>query len=89
MNTSEAIANIRALAARSITSAASLAAWNDEAARFQDALRTSGDLGDRMPHFIWHYLADAALRFKDQRYAALQQRQLEEALTQMERDGAV
>ena len=39
-------------------------------------LAAHGDLADQIPELVWHFLSDADIRFKDQRYADLQLSQM-------------
>ena len=46
--------------------------------------RLSKDLAGELPHFLWHWLADADIRGRDAEYGKLQAHQLESTLQQME-----
>lgn len=84
MTIGDAVRSLRALSQRPIDSAEALRAWNLEADDLWRDLKESGDLLERMPHFISHYLSDADLRFKDADYRQKQDEQLVEALESLE-----
>lgn len=46
--------------------------WYECARRVEDELTADGGLSALVPHFLWHYLADADIRMKDAVYASLQ-----------------
>jgi len=46
--------------------------WYDMAKEIQHWIAKSEVFSSRTPHFLWHYLSDADLRFKDKNYAAMQ-----------------
>ena len=46
-----------------------LPAWYERAREFEAMLRSdTGALWDAIPHFVWHYLADADIRARDDGY---------------------
>ena len=89
MSISEVVRSIRVLSERPIDSPETLKTWNVEAAALRRAIEQRPEVTGRVPHFVWHYLADADIRFKDPAYAQSQQRQLREALAAMEQNDAV
>ena len=84
MTIGDAVRSLRALSQRPIDNAEALSAWQREADDLWKALKESGDLLERMPHFISHYLSDAHLRCKDAEYRQIQDEQLVEALESLE-----
>ena len=62
-----------------------LAAWYERARQFEAVLRSdSGALSDAIPHFVWHYLADADIRVRDLAYRADQQATILEIIVALE-----
>ena len=57
-----------------------LQAWQGQAQEFRRFLEGQPDLIDSIPHFLWHYLADADIRLKDPEYRESQQSIVEEIL---------
>lgn len=56
-----------------------LADWHDRTKTVSSLMELdTGDL--RVPHVLWHYLADADIRLKDQRYAEAQLAEVKEQL---------
>ncbi|MCR6497138.1 hypothetical protein LJB71_13490 [Thermomonas sp. S9] len=56
---------------------AELKRWNSMAFRVEQELLKQGGLASDIPHFLWHYLADADVRMKSKPYRELQQAQME------------
>lgn len=50
--------------------------WFARARDLEVKLTMQGGLSPEVPSFLWHYLADADIRAKDPKYAALQDRQV-------------
>ncbi|MCZ2153969.1 MAG: hypothetical protein LC114_08745 [Bryobacterales bacterium] len=50
--------------------------WFTRARKLEAVLTGKGGLSPEMPSILWHYLADADIRAKDEKYAALQDRQI-------------
>lgn len=51
-----------------------LPAWYKRARELESVLQSdSGALSDAIPHFVWHYLADADIRARDLAYRVDQQ----------------
>lgn len=50
--------------------------WYEQARSVEDNLTTGSGLSPEVPHFLWHYLADADIRLKDAEYAAMQNRRM-------------
>jgi hypothetical protein len=88
MNLPEAANALRALAAQRIDTPESLAAWHEEARQLQLEFARSG-LASHIPHIVGHYLNDVDIRVRDSAYGKRQEAQLQEALAQMERIGAI
>ena len=62
-----------------------LAGWNERAREFETLLRSdAGALSDAIPHFVWHYLADADIRVRDAAYRADQQAAILEVIIALE-----
>lgn len=77
---------LRALAATPVSDRAELDAWYAAARRLQDWMSANAqDISSAVPHFVWHYLADADIRLKDSLYAVDQTRQLMEIVQALER----
>jgi hypothetical protein len=75
---------LRNLAESSPTDAGQLDAWYDRADEFQLLLKEHSALSELIPHFVWHYLADADIRARDPDYRALQQAQILEIISELE-----
>jgi len=75
---------VRELASRPVRTAEDLAQWQNAAAQLRAAVAPS--VADQVPHFVWHYLADADIRFRDDRYRAAQDQELVEALQELTSD---
>jgi hypothetical protein len=81
----EIAGRLRELAAISPRSAVELQAWYAAAKEFEGWLSARpAQLLDQVPHFIWHYLADADIRAKDDAYRRHQERELAVVLAQLE-----
>lgn len=64
-------------------SEAEMMAWYEVAKKVKSLMEfDKGDL--QVPHALWHYLDDADIRMKDQRYAAEQTLQIKETLRRWE-----
>jgi hypothetical protein len=48
--------------------------WARRARVFEKEHLSNGGLSPEVPHFLWHYLADADIRLKSPQYAAVQNR---------------
>lgn len=71
---------LRELAQRTANTKAELADWYRRARAIEDALLQPGGLASSMPHFVWHFLADADIRSRDADYAALQNQRIQRFL---------
>ena len=81
----EIASRLRELAAVSPASAGELSAWYSAAKEFEGWLSARpAQLLDQVPHFIWHYLADADIRSKDEAYRHHQERELAVVLAKLE-----
>jgi hypothetical protein len=81
----EIAGRLRELAPISPTNAGELQAWYAAAKEFEDWLRAKpAHLLDQVPHFIWHYLADADIRSRDEAYRRHQERELAVVLAQLD-----
>lgn len=59
--------------------------WYEKATRLEaDHLKGGEDYLD-VPHFLWHYLADADIRMKDEEYAEMQNRRIDLVLQHLNR----
>lgn len=72
---------LRELAQRELNTAADLKEWHAAARELEASL--SADLADRVPHFVWHYLADVDIRFRDEVYREDQEQRLKVALKEL------
>ena len=62
-----------------------LPAWYERAREFESILRSdTGSLSDAIPHFVWHYLADADVRARDAGYRTDQQATILEIIMALE-----
>jgi hypothetical protein len=68
---------VRKLASQPVRTPEDLAQWQDAAAQLEAAVPPS--VADQVPHRIWHYLADADVRFRDDEFRVAQERELAEA----------
>jgi hypothetical protein len=75
------ISALRTLAARPLTNRKELAAWRLEADRLEESL--SSEQADTVPHFVWHYLADADIRLRNASFRADQERRLEQVYREL------
>ena len=66
------ISALQSLAAKKVTNRKELAAWRLAADRLEESL--TPEQQDAMPHFVWHYLADADIRLRNASYRADQER---------------
>jgi hypothetical protein len=64
---------LRALAESTPEDTRQLPAWYERAREFEAVLHSDAALSDAIPHFVWHYLADADIRARDLAYRADQQ----------------
>jgi hypothetical protein len=81
----EVARRIRELAALSPSDAGELDTWYAAAKELEDWLRARPPrINDQVPHFVWHYLNDADIRCRDEVYRRHQERELAEALKQLE-----
>jgi hypothetical protein len=55
---------------------ADMSRWYELARRLEARLVMKGGLSPEVPSILWNYLADADIRFKDAKYADLQDRQI-------------
>ena len=76
---------LRELAESTPEDARELPAWYARARKFEGTLRSGrGVLSGAIPHFVWHYLADADIRARDLAYRANQQATILEIITALE-----
>jgi hypothetical protein len=75
------ISALQTLAAKPVTNRKQLAEWRKEADRFEESL--TPEQADAVPHFVWHYLADADIRLRNAEYRADQERRLLVALEEL------
>jgi len=75
---------LRALAESTPEDARQLPAWDERAREFEAVLHSDGVLSDAIPHFVWHYLADADIRVRDLAYRADQQATILEIIIALE-----
>jgi hypothetical protein len=75
------ISALQTLAARPLTNRKQLAAWRVEADRFEESL--TPEQADSVPHFVWHYLADADIRLRNAEFRADQERRLQQVFREL------
>jgi len=76
---------LRELAESTPGNARQLPAWYERAREFESILRSdTGALSDAIPHFVWHYLADADIRARDDAYRTDQQATILEIIIALE-----
>ena len=61
----------------------------EAALRLQAQLKQSHELAEKVPHVVWHWLADADIRARDAEYGHRQTALLEQAVAEMEATGAI
>jgi len=77
---------LRSLVATPVSDRAELHDWYAAAKRLEDWMSAhASELSGAVPHFVWHYLADADIRLKDPLYAVDQTRQLMDIVHALER----
>jgi hypothetical protein len=82
LNFNEFLINaLQTLAARPLTNRKQLAAWRVEADRFEESL--TPEQADSVPHFVWHYLADADIRLRNAEFRADQERRLQQVFREL------
>ena len=75
------ISALQTLAARPVTNRKELAAWRLEADRFEESL--TPEQQGTVPHFVWHYLADADIRLRNAGFRADQERRLQQVFREL------
>ena len=75
------IAALQSLAARKVTNRKELAAWRVEADRLEESF--TPEQADSVPHFVFHYLADADIRLRNAGFRADQERRLEQVFREL------
>ena len=76
---------LRELAESTPEDARDVPAWYERTREFEAVLRSDGGaLSDAIPHFVWHYLADADIRVRDLAYRADQQATILEIIVALE-----
>jgi hypothetical protein len=70
------ITALQTLAARPVTNRKELAAWRLEADRLEESF--TPEQADSVPHFVFHYLADADIRLRNAGFRADQERRLQQ-----------
>ena len=82
------ISTLRTLAMRVPETREELTALERDCTSLLVKIQSCPNLGKEMPHIIWHFLADADIRFKDPSYAQTQLATLRKALTKWEHESA-
>jgi len=72
---------LRRLAARPLTNRKELAAWQLEADRLEESF--TPEQAESVPHFVFHYLADADIRLRNAGFRADQERRLEQVYREL------
>ncbi len=62
-----------------------LRVWYEKAERLQEQLTQKGVIGHLLPHVVWHYLADADIRMRDEAYRSLQNEQMRRLIASLEK----
>jgi hypothetical protein len=75
---------LRRLAECSPTDPSELNDWNERAREFEQFLKMQPDLCNAIPHFVWHYLADADIRAREPQYRAGQQTKILRIASELE-----
>ena|SRR5688572_14711703 len=75
------ITALQALAARPVTNRKELAAWRAEADRLEESF--TPEQADSVPHFVFHYLADADIRLRNAGFRADQERRLQQVFREL------
>jgi len=75
---------LRELAESTPEDARPLPAWYERAREFEAMLRSDAGALDAIPHFVWHYLADADIRARDDAYRTDQQATILEIIIALE-----
>jgi hypothetical protein len=80
---------LRTLSQRPLRNGAELIEWHAAAADLRQRLEAApAAVVDLVPHFVWHYLADADIRMNDAGYRQDQEQQLESVLTKLAQSGS-
>jgi hypothetical protein len=86
LNRAAVVAALRAIAAKKPETREELTDLEAEAVVLGEPIEGS-TVCDDLPHVVWHFLSDADIRFKDERYREMQLRELDEAITAWEQHG--
>lgn len=62
-----------------------LRVWYEKAKSLQEQLTQKGGIGHLLPHVVWHYLADADIRMRDEAYRSLQNEQMRRHIASLEK----
>lgn len=76
---------LRRLFDRPVENAADLTEWYELAHELRMHISANGELSNAVPHFVWHFLSDADIRFKEPKYDAMQREYMSEIITILER----
>lgn len=78
-------ADLRELSQMPLNTDSDLGACCVRADKIQLQLETQDKaMTDTLPHFVWHYLSDADIRFKDKRYKLSQDAELAGIIQELE-----
>jgi hypothetical protein len=75
---------LRELAESTPEDARHLPVWYERAREFEAMLRSDTGALSAIPHFVWHYLADADIRARDDAYRTDQQAAILEIIIALE-----
>jgi hypothetical protein len=75
--------DLQALGERAVRTEDELDGWYSQAKEVYDKLMADASVTLGMSDFVWHYLSDADVRFKDPRYAKLQNERLAEVIAEL------
>lgn len=76
---------LEALVNTKVENRSDLEKWYVEAQQVRQQIISNPKLSNVVPHLVWHYLSDADIRFKDQKYAQLQQEEIDRIVLALKR----
>jgi len=76
---------LEALVNTKIENRSDLEKWYAGAQQVRQQIFSNPKLSNVVPHFVWHYLSDADIRFKDQKYAQLQREEIDRIILALKR----
>lgn len=76
---------LRRLADQPVLAKSDLDGWYELAHQVRQRILADENLARAVPHFVWHFLSDADIRFREPEYARQQLAQLMEIVVVLER----